>query len=124
MLSASRAFHCTGTKLFNKASNARQAGVFAGVNSVTYQAQAGGCFANIADGKTAAKVRALLGGRAVCLGTGGAKVDDDVMRWFWGAGIPVYEMYASTEAMCIHFNVPVRTKALSFCCASAVFLSS
>ena len=80
-----------GTKLFNKASTARQARVFAGTNAVEYTEKPGGCFSNIADTTTAAKVRTKLGGRAVCLGTGGAKVDDDVMRWFWGAGIPVCE---------------------------------
>jgi hypothetical protein len=45
-----------------------------------------------------------------CARPGGAKIEEDVIRWFWGAGLPLYEMYASTEAMCITFNMPSSFK--------------
>ena len=70
-------------------------------NTVRLPATAGGCGANLADKLTTAKLRKALGGRIKLVGAGGAKIDTDVARWFWGAGLPLYEMYASTEAQCL-----------------------
>ncbi|MBN1952435.1 MAG: long-chain fatty acid--CoA ligase [Bacteroidales bacterium] len=42
-------------------------------------------------------VRAVLGGRLSYVGCGGAPVDANTLRFFWSAGIPVYEGYGLTE---------------------------
>lgn len=64
-----------------------------------------GFFARLGDFLVGAKLRKGLGGRLKFLGTGGQKLDPDVMRWFWGVGVPIYEMYASTEALVISMNL-------------------
>jgi long-chain acyl-CoA synthetase len=42
-------------------------------------------------------VRALLGGKLKYVGCGGAPVIKEIERFFWAAGIPVYEGYGLTE---------------------------
>jgi len=94
-----------GTKLMNKATSTRSVESFQ-QNAAQLPATAGGCVAKLADKLTMAKLRTALGGRIKCVGVGGAKVDTEVARWFWGAGLPLFEMYASTEAQVITFNTP------------------
>jgi|EP01046_Picozoa_sp_COSAG06_P025965 long-chain acyl-CoA synthetase len=94
-----------GTKMMNKATAVRATESF-NDNAAEVPPSAGGCGANIADKLSMAKLRKALGGRIRLVGAGGAKIDTDVTRWFWGAGLPLFEMYASTEAQCITFNTP------------------
>lgn len=52
-------------------------------------------------------VRSLLGGRLSYVGCGGAPVDARILRFFWAAGIPVYEGYGLTEsAPLVALNYP------------------
>ena len=95
-----------GTKAMKKATSFRSVESFAGQNTAVLPPNAGGCWNNLCDAISVAKLRKALGGRVRLVGAGGAKIEPDVIRWFWGAGLPLYEMYASTEAICITFNVP------------------
>lgn len=94
-----------GTTMMNKAIASRKVDSFQD-NAAELPPSAGGCGANFADKLSMAKLRKALGGRVKLVGAGGAKIDPEVIRWFWGAGLPLFEMYASTEAQCITFNTP------------------
>ena len=57
------------------------------------------------------KLRAVLGGRIRFLVSGGAPLNAEVARFFYGAGIAVYEGYGLTEAgPVVSCNTPGRTK--------------
>jgi long-chain acyl-CoA synthetase len=57
------------------------------------------------------EVRALLGGRMRFLICGGAPLSVEIARFFYGAGIPVYEGYGLTEAgPVVSCNRPGRTR--------------
>ena len=51
----------------------------------------------IADRFVYSHVRSLLGGHVRYMGCGGAPIDARILRFFWAAGIPVYEGYGLTE---------------------------
>ncbi len=57
----------------------------------------GGMRFRLADRLVLAKLRERLGGRLKFIICGGAALDADVARFFWAAGIPVYEGYGMTE---------------------------
>ncbi|MCP3958198.1 MAG: long-chain fatty acid--CoA ligase [bacterium] len=52
----------------------------------------------IADRLVFAKVHAAFGGRVRASITGAAPISYDILEFFWGAGMPVYEGYGMTEA--------------------------
>ena len=65
----------------------------------------------IADRLVFRKLRAVLGGRVRFLISGGAPLNAEVVRFFYGAGIVVYEGYGLTEAgPVVSCNFPGRTK--------------
>lgn len=65
----------------------------------------------IADRLVFQKLRAALGGRVRFLVSGGAPLNAEVARFFYGAGIAVYEGYGLTEAgPVVSCNLPSRTK--------------
>lgn len=52
-------------------------------------------------------VRTLLGGKLKYVGCGGAPVRKEIERFFWAAGVPVYEGYGLTECsplVCLNFK--------------------
>jgi long-chain acyl-CoA synthetase len=60
----------------------------------------------IADKLVYRSVRATLGGHLRYVGCGGAPVNERILRFFWAAGIPVYEGYGLTESsplVCVNF---------------------
>ncbi len=57
------------------------------------------------------KVRGAFGGRVRWSATGAAPIAVDILEFFWGAGIPIYELYGMTEATVItHANRPGKVK--------------
>ena len=65
----------------------------------------------VADRLLFRKLRALLGNRVRFLVSGGAPLNAEVARFFYGAGIPVYEGYGLTEAgPVVACNLPGRTR--------------
>jgi long-chain acyl-CoA synthetase len=57
------------------------------------------------------KLRAVLGGRVRFLVSGGAPLNAEVARFFYGVGLPVYEGYGLTEAgPVVSCNLPGRTR--------------
>lgn len=57
------------------------------------------------------KLRNLLGGRVRFLVSGGAPLNAEVARFFYGAGLTVYEGYGLTEAgPVVSCNIPGRTR--------------
>jgi long-chain acyl-CoA synthetase len=57
------------------------------------------------------KVRGAFGGRVRWSMTGAAPIAIDILEFFWGAGIPIYEAYGMTEATVItHANRPGSVK--------------
>lgn len=54
-----------------------------------------------------AKLREAFGGRVKQFITGAAPIPKPILELFWGAGIPIYEVYGMTEATVItHSNLP------------------
>jgi long-chain acyl-CoA synthetase len=65
----------------------------------------------VADRLVFQKLRAVLGGRVRFLVSGGAPLNAEVARFFYGVGLPVYEGYGLTEAgPVVSCNVPGRTR--------------
>ncbi len=61
----------------------------------------------LADKAVFAKVRAAFGGRVRYSVTGAAPIAVEILEFFWGAGIPIFEAYGMTEATVItHSNRP------------------
>lgn len=61
----------------------------------------------IADRLVFVKIRAAFGGRVRQFITGAAPIARDILTFFWGAGLPIYEVYGMTEATVItHANRP------------------
>ncbi len=57
------------------------------------------------------KVRGAFGGNVRWSATGAAPIAVEVLEFFWGAGIPIYELYGMTEATVItHGNRPGAVK--------------
>ena len=57
------------------------------------------------------KVRAAFGGRVRQFVTGAAPIALDILHFFWGAGLDIYEVYGMTEATVItHANRPGKTR--------------
>ncbi len=57
------------------------------------------------------KLRAVLGGRVRFLVSGGAPLNAEIARFFYGAGFTVYEGYGLTEAgPVVSCNIPGRTR--------------
>jgi len=53
------------------------------------------------------KLREAFGGRVKQFITGAAPIPKPILEFFWGAGIPIYELYGMTEATVIsHGNAP------------------
>jgi long-chain acyl-CoA synthetase len=66
---------------------------------------------HVADRLVFRKLRAVLGGQVRFLVSGGAPLNAEVARFFYGAGIAVYEGYGLTEAgPVVSCNLPGRTK--------------
>lgn len=65
----------------------------------------------IADKLVLSKVRAAFGGRVRYCVTGAAPTPREVLAFFWGAGVPLYEVYGQTEATVVtHGNTPGRVR--------------
>ncbi len=65
----------------------------------------------MADRAILSRVRARLGGQLKFMISGGAALPADVARFFWAAGLPVYEGYGMTESSpVISVNYPGRVK--------------
>ncbi|MEM1031284.1 MAG: long-chain fatty acid--CoA ligase [Myxococcota bacterium] len=61
----------------------------------------------LADRAIFRRVRAAFGGRVRLSITGAAPIAADVLAFFWGAGLPIYEAYGMTEATVVtHANLP------------------
>ena len=61
----------------------------------------------IADRLVFSKVREAFGGRVRFFVTGAAPIPEDVLRFFWAAGFPIFETYGMTESTAIsHINLP------------------
>lgn len=51
------------------------------------------------------RLRAVFGGRVRAMITGAAPTAPEILRFFWGAGLPIYEAYGMTESTVItHIN--------------------
>jgi long-chain acyl-CoA synthetase len=65
----------------------------------------------IADKTVFTKVRQAFGGSVRYSVTGAAPIAREILEFFWGAGLPIYECYGMTEATVItHANRPGHTK--------------
>ena len=65
----------------------------------------------LADRLVFSRLRELLGGRIRFLVSGGAPLSVEITRFFYGAGIIVYEGYGLTEAgPIVSCNLPGRTE--------------
>ncbi len=59
----------------------------------------------LADRLVFQKIRAAFGGRVRLMITGAAPTAPEILEFFWGAGLPIYEAYGMTEATVItHIN--------------------
>ena len=59
----------------------------------------------IADRLVFTKIRAAFGGRVRLMITGAAPTAPEILEFFWGAGLPIYEAYGMTESTVItHIN--------------------
>jgi long-chain acyl-CoA synthetase len=65
----------------------------------------------IADRLVFAKIRGAFGGRVRYFVVGAAPTAPDLLEFFWGAGLDLYEMYGMTEATVVtHANRPGQVK--------------
>jgi len=65
----------------------------------------------LADKTVFSKVRGAFGGRVRYSVTGAAPISLDILEFFWGAGLPIYEVYGMTEATVVtHTNRPGHVK--------------
>jgi long-chain acyl-CoA synthetase len=65
----------------------------------------------IADKLVYGKVRGAFGGRVRVSLTGAAPIALEILEFFWGAGLPIYEVYGMTEATVMtHANRPGQVK--------------
>lgn len=65
----------------------------------------------IADRLLGRRVRAAFGGRIRFFATGAAPIALEILEFFWGVGLPIYELYGMTEATVVtHCNRPGATK--------------
>jgi long-chain acyl-CoA synthetase len=65
----------------------------------------------IADRLVFAKVRQAFGGRVRFFVTGAAPIPEEVLRFFWAAGFPIFETYGMTECTAVsHINLPDRVR--------------
>ncbi len=65
----------------------------------------------VADRIVAKRVREAFGGRVRFSVTGAAPIALEILEFFWGAKLPIYELYGMTEAtVCTHVNRPGATK--------------
>jgi long-chain acyl-CoA synthetase len=70
-----------------------------------------GAQSRLADRLVFRKLRAVLGGRVRFLVSGGAPLSTEIARFFYGAGLTVYEGYGLTEAgPVVSCNFPGRTR--------------
>ncbi len=57
------------------------------------------------------KIRGAFGGRVRAMITGAAPTAPEILRFFWGAGLPIYEAYGMTESTVItHINRETAAK--------------
>ncbi len=65
----------------------------------------------IAEKLVFSKVQAAFGGRVRFSLVGAAPTPKEVMRFFWAAGLPLYEVYGQTEATVVtHVNAPGQAR--------------
>ena len=65
----------------------------------------------LADRAVFTKVRGAFGGRVRYSVTGAAPIARDILEFFWGVGLPIFEVYGMTEATVItHANRPGAVK--------------
>lgn len=65
----------------------------------------------VADAVVFRKVRAAFGGRVRYFVTGAAPIAPEILEFFWGAGLRIFEAFGMTEATVItHANGPGRVK--------------
>ncbi len=65
----------------------------------------------IADRLLARRVREAFGGRVRFFVTGAAPIAHEILEFFWGVGLPIYEVYGMTEAtVATHANRPGATR--------------
>ena len=61
----------------------------------------------VADKLVFAKIRGAFGGRVSCFITGAAPIALEILEFFWGVGLNIYEAYGMTESTVItHINRP------------------
>jgi len=65
----------------------------------------------IADKVIYKKIRGAFGGRVRWSVTGAAPIAIDILEFFWGAGVPIFEVYGMTEATVVtHTNRPGQVR--------------
>ncbi|MEZ4383989.1 MAG: long-chain fatty acid--CoA ligase [Nannocystaceae bacterium] len=70
--------------------------------------------AKVADRLVFRTIRAAFGGRVREMITGAAPIDREILEFFWGVGLPIYECYGMTEATVItHLNRKGATRLTS-----------
>ncbi|MCA9635365.1 MAG: AMP-binding protein, partial [Myxococcales bacterium] len=67
--------------------------------------------ARLADRLVYRKIKAAFGGRIREMLTGAAPTNIEILEFFWGVGLPIYECYGMTEATVVtHINHPGATR--------------